>query len=189
MEGALDLGTLDPDLPLQVAPGQWRKVLSCIQCGTCVASCPAASGMDLSPRRMWRMVQLGLTEEALRSKTMWLCSTCYQCQVRCPRGLPLTEMIARLKRLSMERGFVQGRGSPAFYRTFADTVSRYGRMREMEFMARYFLASNPLGALGFVGLGLKMLRRGKIRPEWPRLSGEGRLERLFARVADLEEGR
>ena len=32
---------------------------ACMQCGTCSASCPNASAMDLSPRRLWRLAQLG----------------------------------------------------------------------------------------------------------------------------------
>jgi len=35
-------------------------------------------------------------------------------------------------------------------------------------------------------MGLTLLRRGKVRPELPRLGGEGRLDRLFDRVAELE---
>jgi hypothetical protein len=62
----------------------------------------------------------------------------------------------------------------------------YGRMREMEFMARYFLSTNPLAAFGFAGMGLTMFSRGKIKPELPKLTGEGRLDRLFKRVAELE---
>ena len=159
---------------------------TCIQCGTCSASCPSAHAMDYSPRMLWRMVQLGLTDEVLRSKTMWLCSICYQCQVRCPRGIPLTEAITRLKQLALERGTAQWRESTAFYRVFADVMRRYGHTRELEFMARYFLATNPLSALGYTKLGLTLFLRGKVRPEWPRLGGEGRLDRLFARVAELE---
>ena len=182
----LDLTHADRSLAQLVTPGRWEKMLSCIQCGTCTASCPAAPAMDLSPRRMWRMVQLGMTEEVLRSKSIWLCSLCYTCHVRCPRGIPLTETIVRLKELAIERGIVSSPQSGAFYRTFADVMRRYGRMREVEFMARYFLASNPLAALGFARLGLTMLARGKIGLELPRLGGEGRLDRLFARVAELE---
>jgi heterodisulfide reductase subunit C len=142
--------------------------------------------MDISPRRMWRMVHLGLTDEVLQSKTMWLCSLCYQCQVRCPRGIPLTDLITQLKQLAMANGNVRWRESTAFYRTFTDVVRRYGRMRELELMARYFLAAKPLAALSYASLGVTLLRRGKIRPELPSLGGQGRLDRLFARVAELE---
>lgn len=186
MEEALNLAVLDRAMVQKVVPGRWEKMLSCIQCGTCSASCPAINAMDLSPRRMWRLVQLGMAEEVLRSRSIWLCSLCYTCHVRCPRGIPLTETITRLKELAMERGIISSPQSGAFYRAFSTVMRRYGRMREVEFMARYFLSFNPLMALGFAGLGLKMLRRGKIRLELPQLGGEGRLDRLFARVAELE---
>ncbi len=163
-----------------------RLVRRCIQCGTCTASCPAAHAMDISPRQMWRMVQLGLEEEVLRSKTMWLCSLCYNCQVRCPRGIPLTDTITRLKEMAVERHLAASRESAGFYRVFADVVRRYGRMREMEFMVRYFLSTNPLNALNFAGMGLTLFMRGKAHPEFPQLGGEGRLDRLFERVAALE---
>ena len=46
---------------------------------------------------------------------------------------------------------------------------------------------NPLSAFGFAGLGLTLFSRGKVRPEWPKLGGEGRFDKLFERVAELEE--
>jgi heterodisulfide reductase subunit C len=131
------------------------------------------------------MVQLGLTDEVLASKTMWLCSLCYQCQVRCPRGIPLTETITRLKEMALARGTARWRESTVFYRAFASVMRRYGRMRETEFMALYLMGSNPLSALGFAKLGLTLLMRGKIHLELPAL-GKGRLDRLFERVAELE---
>lgn len=163
-----------------------EMIHSCIQCGTCTASCPAADAMDITPRKMWRMVQLGLEDEVIHSKTMWLCSVCYQCQVRCPRGIPLTETIAKLKQLAIRKQIPEWKESTVFYKTFSDIMRRYGRMREMEFMARYFLFTNPLSAFNFAGMGFNMFRRGKIHIELPKIRGEGRLERLFDRVAELE---
>ncbi len=163
-----------------------HKLRTCIQCGTCTASCPSAEAMDISPRQMWRMVNLGLEDEVLHSKTMWLCSVCYQCHVRCPRGIPLTETIAKLKQLAIQARIKEWRESTNFYHVFADVMRRYGHMREMEFMARYFLTTNPFAAMQFTGMALAMLSRGKIRPEIPKLGGEGRLDRLFNRVAELE---
>jgi len=175
----------DPAFVDRLSP-DGRLLRRCIQCGTCTASCPAAHAMDLSPRRMWRMVQLGLEEEVLSSKAMWLCSLCYQCQVRCPRGIPLTDTITLLKEMALKRRLAASRESAAFYRAFTGVIRRYGRMRELEFMVRFFLMSNPLSALGFAGLGLALLSRGKARPEFPKLGGAGRLDRLFERVAELE---
>jgi heterodisulfide reductase subunit C len=158
----------------------------CIQCGTCSASCPSAQAMDLTPRQMWRLAQLGFEDEVLHSKAIWLCSLCYTCHVRCPRGIPLTETIVKLKQLALREGIGEWRESTAFYRAFGEVMRRYGRTKEIEFMVRYFLATNPLSALGYAGLGLRLLGRGKAHLELPRLGGEGRLDRLFRRVAELE---
>jgi heterodisulfide reductase subunit C len=163
-----------------------HKLRTCIQCGTCTASCPAAEAMDISPRQMWRMVQLGLEDEVMHSKTMWLCSICYQCHVRCPRGIPLTETIAKLKQLAIQKRIQEWPESTKFYKIFSDVMRRYGHMREMEFMALYFFSTNPFAMLDLTGMALAMLMRGKIRPELPKLGGEGRLDRLFNRVAELE---
>ena len=44
-------------------------VQSCIQCGTCTGSCPNSFAMDISPRKLWRMVMLGQKDEIFKSKT------------------------------------------------------------------------------------------------------------------------
>ncbi|MFQ5859316.1 MAG: 4Fe-4S dicluster domain-containing protein [Anaerolineae bacterium] len=175
----------DPTFVDRLTPAG-KLLRRCIQCGTCTASCPSAPAMDLTPRQMWRLAQLGFQDQVLHSKAMWLCSLCYICHVRCPRGIPLTETIVKLKQLALQEGIVEWPESTAFYRAFSDVMRRYGRMRELEFMFRYFLATNPLAALDYAGLGLTLLRRGKVHLEAPRLGGEGRLDRLFERVAELE---
>jgi len=92
----LDLTTLDRTLARQVTP-EWEKLLSCIQCGTCSASCPTAFAMDYTPRQLWQMVRLGMKEDVLSSRTFWLCTTCKSCQVRCPRDIPITDTMIALK--------------------------------------------------------------------------------------------
>jgi heterodisulfide reductase subunit C len=106
--------------------------------------------------------------------------------VRCPRGIPLTETITYLKERAVREGAARWPKSTLFYAVFNRVVRRYGRMREMEFMARYLLTADPLGAVNYAGLGLTLLARGKVHPELPKLVGEGRLDRLYERVAELE---
>jgi heterodisulfide reductase subunit D len=69
----------------------------CIQCGTCSASCPTAYAMDYTPRQLWRLVNLGFVNEVLNSHTFWLCTVCKSCQVRCPRGIDITDAMVALK--------------------------------------------------------------------------------------------
>ena len=164
------------------------KVQACMQCGTCSGSCANSFAMDLTPRQMWRLVQLGQKERIFKSKTFFLCSACYYCTLRCPRGLPLTETINALKRLAAMEGYKDFRQSTNMYRTFMDTVQRYGRLREMEFMNRYFLSmKNPFFPLRFATLGIKLMLKRKTPLEMPRLLGAGRFDRLFRKVQDLEE--
>jgi heterodisulfide reductase subunit D len=80
----------------RLAP-EGRLIRRCIQCGTCSASCPTAYAMDHTPRQLWRLVNLGLVDEVLNSRTFWLCTVCKSCQVRCPRGIDITDAMVALK--------------------------------------------------------------------------------------------
>ena len=181
-----------PDISrLGVAAASWQAirnhVRACMQCGTCTGSCVNAHAMDYTPRQMWRLVQLDDKEALFRSKTFWLCSTCYYCTLRCPRGLALTETIGELKRTAVAAGFLQESSSIRFYQAFLDSVRRYGRVRETEMMARYFLAlKNPMKPLQFAPLGMKLLFKGKLAPQMPRLFGSGKLDAMFRKVRELE---
>ncbi len=95
---------LDRDFMREVEP-DWHKLLTCFQCGTCSASCPAADLMDYSPRQLWQMMRLGLREEVMQSRTFWLCTQCYACQVRCPRGISIAETMRRLREWAVAQGY------------------------------------------------------------------------------------
>ncbi|MDY0307388.1 MAG: 4Fe-4S dicluster domain-containing protein [Desulfovibrio aminophilus] len=160
-------------------------VRACMQCGTCSASCPNAPAMDRTPRSLWRMLLLGLVDEVLESRTFWLCSACYSCTLRCPRGLPLTAAMAALKRLAASDGRSADRKRGLFYEDFMRNVEKNGRVRETELMLHYFLdMRDPLLPLEYTPLGLKLLRKGKLH-----LGGSGqrgRLGPLFAKVREME---
>ena len=86
-----DLASMpDPLIPLQ------KQMQACIQCGTCSGSCPNAFAMDLTPRQLWYNLIMGDRTTIFQSITFSLCSSCYYCTLRCPRGLPLTETMAAL---------------------------------------------------------------------------------------------
>jgi len=146
--------------------------------------------MDLAPRQMWRLVLMGQEDAVLESKTFALCSACYTCTLRCPRGLPLTEAIGELKRLAARRDIPKHRSGVRFYQSFMESVRRRGRVDEMEFMSVYFLRmKNPLLPLRFTGLGLRLLRKGKVVPSIPRPGrGESPLEPIFRKVEEMEAG-
>lgn len=109
---------LDRDFMQQVEP-DWHKLLTCFQCGTCSASCPAAGLMDFAPRQVWQLMRLGLRDQVLNSRTYWLCTQCYACQVRCPRGIKIGETMRRLR----EWAVAQGHGVPQQIVNLRNSVS------------------------------------------------------------------
>jgi heterodisulfide reductase subunit C len=163
-----------------------NMVNACIQCGTCTGSCPNALEMDLTPRKMWRLVIMGRLVDVMASRTFILCSDCYTCTLRCPRGLPLTEAMEALKGIAFARHERRHRSSRLFYEKFMQTVRRHGRIREMAFMTSYFTAmKSPTAPMRFAPLGIKLMGKGKVE------MGLGRtvatpLNALFEKVADLE---
>jgi heterodisulfide reductase subunit D len=95
---------LDRHFMQQVEP-DWHKLLTCFQCGTCSASCPAAELMDYAPRQVWQMMRLGLRDQVMNSRTFWLCTQCYACQVRCPRGISISETMRHLREWAVAQGY------------------------------------------------------------------------------------
>jgi heterodisulfide reductase subunit C2 len=170
--------------------GRVRKMISaCIQCGTCTGSCPNEFAMDKTPRMLWRLVLAGEEDEVFRSRTFSMCSYCYTCTLRCPRQLPVTEAMAGLKEEAAKCFPDRYRSGAAFCRTFMDSVRRHGRVRESEFMFFYFASCrDPFLPLRFTPLGLRLMRRGKVKPTVPGAGGKGPLGPLFDKVKSMEEG-
>jgi heterodisulfide reductase subunit C len=181
---------LDHSFAETVAPDR-EKLLTCIQCGTCTASCPTAYAMDYTPRQLWRLVQVGLRDDVLHSRSFWLCTNCYSCTIRCPRGIALTETMAALKRLAIAEN-VQGEEKEHvanFYRAFMETLRRHGRNYEPELLLRYFFSTNPLGLIGQAPLGLMLWLKGRL-PLVPHRNGvSAEVEAIFAKCLALERER
>jgi heterodisulfide reductase subunit C len=123
--------------------------------------------MEHGPRRIMHMLRLGLTEQVLRSRDIWLCVACYTCSARCPQGIDVADVMATLRNLSLAKGLARDKEA-TFSRVFVDVMERHGRLFEPELLVRYYTAEPDLRSLlKQAGLGLAMLRKGKIalRPE------------------------
>jgi len=105
-----------------------EHLLKCFACGTCTASCPVREADErYNPRRIIRMVLLGMKDEVLRSDFIWLCSTCYTCTERCPQGVHLTSIMRALKNIAVREGIV-----PASFRMQAKAIREMGKLYEIE---------------------------------------------------------
>jgi len=104
--GTIDLDHSDPDFvrELMEQPGG-DMISACFTCRTCVASCPiSAVNGAFNPTRIIRMAIYGLKEAILKSDFIWLCSSCYACQERCPQGVCITDFMTLLKNMAIREG-------------------------------------------------------------------------------------
>lgn len=123
--GTIDLDRGDPDFVKELAGQPGGKTISaCFTCRTCVASCPiSAINKEFNPAKIIRMALYGLKEEILTSDFIWLCSTCYACQERCPQGVSITEFMTLLKNMAIKEGH-----APAGIRAQLKLVKGEGRI-------------------------------------------------------------
>jgi heterodisulfide reductase subunit C len=80
-----------------------QKLLACYQCGKCSAGCPAVGEMDILPNQVIRYAQLGLKDELLAAKSVWVCASCYTCNVRCPKGIKIAEIMEAVRLLLLRK--------------------------------------------------------------------------------------
>jgi heterodisulfide reductase subunit C2 len=74
-----------------------QKVSACFQCAKCTGGCPVIWAMDIHPHQVLRYAQLGLADELLHSKTLWICASCQTCDSRCPREVDIPKVIEALR--------------------------------------------------------------------------------------------
>ncbi|KON31028.1 hypothetical protein AC482_02245 [miscellaneous Crenarchaeota group-15 archaeon DG-45] len=80
------------------------NLLECIQCGVCTGSCPVSVKADLNVRRLMRGISLHRRVEVPPDDTLWSCTTCSSCHVRCPKGLTPFDTIIGLRGIAVEEG-------------------------------------------------------------------------------------
>jgi quinone-modifying oxidoreductase subunit QmoC len=147
-----------------VEEGDWVKM--CMQCGVCSGSCPLGDAWDHPPQELFMMIRAGKREEVLTSESMWMCTSCYNCIVRCPRGLPITHIMHGLASYANRLGLApKNNPTRRFAKIFWDNIATTGRVNESKLSIRlYFMDGFAEGikrawAMQKIGLGMLMTKR------------------------------
>ncbi len=113
--------TPNPDFAKEIAAAGGEEVKMCFQCGTCTAGCPSGRRTSYRVRKLMRMAQLGMKEEIINSDELWECSTCYTCVERCPRQVPIVDIVIALRNIAVAEGHIK-----ANHKGTATNFSKYG---------------------------------------------------------------
>ncbi|MBP2030747.1 heterodisulfide reductase subunit C [Methanohalophilus levihalophilus] len=79
-------------------------ILKCMQCGTCSGSCPSGRHTVLNIRRLVR--RAARDPEVMGDETLWMCTTCYNCQERCPRAIRIVDAVLRIREIAVHQGII-----------------------------------------------------------------------------------
>jgi heterodisulfide reductase subunit C len=78
----------------------------CFQCGTCTGSCPSGRRTPYRIRQIVRKTNIGLKDEVITDPTLWMCTTCYACQERCPREIKIVDVVKLARNEAAKAGFM-----------------------------------------------------------------------------------
>jgi heterodisulfide reductase subunit C len=152
----------DSILANAIRRGAGINAYKCYQCKRCTAGCPVAGFAGLHPAQIVRAVQLGDLSTIMADKFIWLCTGCQTCSTRCPQEIDVAGIMDELRMLAFEHDLVR-KDAPfaGILRYNADSFKRWGRMYELELLARDKVM-RPSTMTDDLLLGAKMIAKGKI---------------------------
>lgn len=134
----------------------------CFQCAKCASGCPVSYAMDYTPTQLIHAIQLKLTHLVLNSKTFWLCASCQICTTRCPQDVDLAKVMDAVKIIAQcNKVKAKIPAIPIFYRSFLSNLAFFGRVYELGLVVTFKLLTRNFTK--DIGLGLRMIRKGKLR--------------------------
>ena len=180
----------------RVEDGSWVKM--CMQCGVCAGSCPFGPHWEHSPQKIFMMIRAGKRDEVLKTDSMWMCTSCYNCIARCPRKLPITHIMHGLANYSYRLGLSpKGQPNQAIARLFWNNAVKSGRVNELTFsLAMYFkdgIVQGIKNSLAMQGIGLGLMKAKRLNP-MEILGGhtckdKGNIQKMIAKAREIEDRR
>jgi quinone-modifying oxidoreductase subunit QmoC len=148
----------------KVDDGHWVKM--CMQCGVCAGSCTFGPDWEHTPQKIFMMIRAGKREAVLSSHSMWLCTSCYNCMVRCPRQLPITHIMHGLASYAHRLGLApKQQPTRDFSLIFWENCTKTGRVNELRmtisvyFREGFMSGVKKMWTLRNIGRGLFFAKR------------------------------
>ncbi|UCG27524.1 MAG: 4Fe-4S dicluster domain-containing protein [Bacteroidales bacterium] len=171
-----------------ISSREGARVLSCIQCGTCSASCPVFEVMDYPPRKIFAMIREGMKDKVLLSVTPWICASCYRCTVNCPAQIKITEVMYELKRICLKEQVISERtDANRFYSIFLNQIIKYGRSHELGLMIKFMMLHHPVNLLQQVPRGVRMMLSGSLSLFPHRIKNAKTLQKITDHALKLQK--
>jgi quinone-modifying oxidoreductase subunit QmoC len=180
----------------QVEGGDWVRM--CMQCGVCAGSCPFGAHWEHSPQKLFMMIRAGQRDEVLKSDAMWMCTSCYNCVVRCPRKLPITTIMHGLAAYSDRLGLApKMQPTRDFSLRFFGNFAKTGRVNELKLTLGLYFKDGLVAGLKkgwemrHIALGL--LKAKRLNPfelfGGHRVKDAKGLEAMLAKARQIEQRR
>jgi quinone-modifying oxidoreductase subunit QmoC len=132
----------------------------------CAGSCTFGPDWEHTPQKIFMMIRAGKREEVLSSHSMWLCTSCYNCVVRCPRELPITQIMHGLASYAHRLGLApKNQPTRDFSLIFWDNCTKTGRVNELRmtisvyFREGFVSGVKKMWTLRNIGRGLFFAKR------------------------------
>jgi heterodisulfide reductase subunit C len=169
--------------------GAGINAYKCYQCKRCTAGCPVAGYAGLHPAQIVRAVQLGDLSSIMADRFIWLCTGCQTCSTRCPQEIDVAGIMDELRMLAFEHDLVR-KDAPfaGILKYNADSFKRWGRMYELELLARDKIM-RPSSMTDDLVLGVKMVAKGKIGFLPSRGGDRAQMKRMVEAAERIEKQR
>jgi heterodisulfide reductase subunit C len=164
-----------------------ENIRKCYACGGCTIGCPVYEIEErYNPRKIIRMVLLGMRNEVLNSDIIWLCANCYTCYERCPQNVQFTTISHAIKSIAIKeakKGKVKKTPVYYFITAFLKSLQLHGRPLEAEVIFKLLLFRKDIKkAIAYMPLGIKMFTKGKLLLLPPRIKDRKTIRQIFNRA-------
>jgi len=173
-------------IELSLESGQ--NVNACFQCRKCASGCPVAFAMDMTPTQIIHAARLGLGEEVLNSRTIWLCASCQTCTTRCPQDVDIAKVMDAARIIAMRRGVKPRVPSvKTFFKSAVSNIKNFGRMYELGLILALKLKSGDFTK--DMELGREMFKKGKIKllPSFKGMRDSRRIHKAVKKMEKKEQ--